>query len=77
MTMYSTQNAEMVSGITGYTLYGNDVSELKNWKAHFLKSYEIGYCGRCSDPVAVEDCSYFDEGEEVYAMFSQRWTSCS
>jgi len=77
MTMYYTQNAEMVGGITGYTLYGNDVSELKNWKDHFLKSYEIGYCGRCSDPVAVKDCSYFDEGEEVYAMFSQRWTSCS
>ena len=77
MTMYSTKNTEIISGITGYTLYGNDLSELKSHKDHFLKSYEMGYCGRCSDPIMVEDCSYFDEGENVYAIFLQRWTSCN
>jgi hypothetical protein len=82
VTILYRKHANGVGAILKYTLYGNDVDELNDWKEDFLKRYEYGYCAKCSDPILYD---YMEEGyphnefgkdDVVHNMFAERWTSC-
>ena len=84
MTILYRKHSNGVGGILKYTLYGNDVKELNDWKEDFLNRYEYGYCAKCSDPVlyvhgGVEEGyphNEFDKDDIVHNMYAERWTSC-
>ena len=84
MTILYRKHANGVGGILKYTLYGNDVNELNEWKEDFLDRYEMGYCAKCSDAVlfdydGVEEgwgTHEFDKEDVVHNMYAERWTSC-
>ena len=84
MTILYRKHSNGVGAILKYTLYGNDVDELNEWKKDFLTRYELGYCAKCSDPVlydydGVEEgwgTHEFSKGDVVHNMYAERWTSC-
>ena len=79
MTIYYRKHANGVGGILKYTLYGDDVDELNEWKEDFVNRYKEGYCGKCSDPIPYDEewvLKEFDKNTVVYHMLAERWTSC-
>ena len=68
-----------------YTLYGNDLNELNEWKEDVVNRYEQGYCGKCSDPKKLKQkydsttslhYTGFTSDWDVYEITAERWTSC-
>ena len=85
MTIFYKKHGNGVGGILKYTLYGNDLNELNEWKEDFVDRYKQGYCGKCSDPKKLKQkydsttslhYTGFTSDCDVYEMTAERWTSC-
>ena len=85
MTIFYKKHGNGVGGILKYTLYGNDLNELNEWKEDFVDRYKQGYCGKCSDPEKLKPeevrktdfrSTGFTPDWDVYEMTAERWTSC-
>ena len=84
MTILYRKHSNGVGAILKYTLYGNDVNELNEWKEDFLNRYELGYCAKCSDPIPYDydgveqgwGTHEFNKDDVIHNMYAERRTSC-